>query len=174
MYNHYLTRLFQALDGWFYIALSGRGFYFIYEGDVFQKFNAQRSNFAEYDESVTEFLTIVTYVKTHATMSSNAKFREMGPFSLKIDIKTSGTTFDLIKNASESFWKFGLLTLRPFGLWPLRPSGKFASANGCIIVGCTQNFIKIGQQMTDLHQFLCFSLGLLLSNFKGHLQENRE
>ena len=55
-------------------------------------------------------------------MSSNAKFREMGPFSLKIDIKTSGTTFDLIKNASESFWKFGLLTLQPFGLWPLRPS----------------------------------------------------
>ena len=108
------------------------------------------------------------------TMSSNAKFREMGPFSLKIDIKTSGTTFDLIKNASESFWKFGLLTLRPFGLWPLRPSWKFASANGCLIGGCTQNFIKIGQQMTDLHQFLCFSLGLLLSNFKGHLQENRE
>ena len=58
----------------------------------------------------------------YSTMSSNAKFREMGPFSLKIDIKTSGTTFDLIKNASESFWKFGLLTLRPFGLWPLRPS----------------------------------------------------
>ena len=56
------------------------------------------------------------------TMSSNAKFREMGPFSLKIVIKTLGTTFDLIKNASESFWKFGLLTLRPLGLWPLRPS----------------------------------------------------
>ena len=55
-------------------------------------------------------------------MSSNAKFREMGPFSLKIDIKTSGLSFDLIKNASESFWKFGLLTLRPFGLWPLWPS----------------------------------------------------
>ena len=107
-------------------------------------------------------------------MSSNAKFQEMDPFSLKIDIKTLGTTFDLIKNASESFWKFGLLTLQPFGLWPLRPSLKFASANGCLIGGCTQNFIKIGQQMTDLHQFLCFSLGLLLSNFKGHLQENRE
>ena len=47
-------------------------------------------------------------------MSSNAKFREMGPFSLKMDIKTLGTTFDLIKNAAESFWKFGLLALRPF------------------------------------------------------------
>ena len=56
------------------------------------------------------------------TMSSNAKFREMGRFSLKMDIKTLGTTFDLIKNASESFWKFGLLTLRPSGLWPLQPS----------------------------------------------------
>ena len=64
--------------------------------------------------------TLRRYIQ--ATLSSNAKFREMGPFSLKIDIKTSGTTFDLIKNASESFWKFGLLTLRPFGLWPLRPS----------------------------------------------------
>ena len=50
-------------------------------------------------------------------MSSNAKFREMGPFSLKIDIKTLGTTFDLIKNASESFfeiWPFDLATF-----WPL-------------------------------------------------------
>ena len=55
-------------------------------------------------------------------MSSNAKFREMGPFSLKMYIKTLGTTFDLIKNGSESFWKFGLLTLRPVALWPLRPS----------------------------------------------------
>ena len=110
----------------------------------------------------------------HCTMSSNAKFREMGPFSLKLDMKTLWTTLDLVKIASESFWKFGLLTLRPFGLWPLRPSWKFASANGCLIGGCTQNFIKIGQQMTDLHQFLCFSLGLLLSNFKGHLQANGE
>ena len=50
-------------------------------------------------------------------MSSNAKFREMGPFSLKIDIKTLGTTFEFIKNASESFleiWPFDLATF-----WPL-------------------------------------------------------
>ena len=125
--------------------------------------------------NVKYVIRVQTYERRFdCTMSSNAKFREIGPFSLKIDIKTSGTTFDLIKNASESFWKFGLLTSRPFGLWPLRPRWKFASANGCLIGGRTQNFIKIGQQMTDLHQFLCFSLGLLLSNFKGHLQENRE
>ena len=49
-------------------------------------------------------------------MSSNAKFQEMGPFSLKIDMKTLWTTLDLVKIASESFWKFGLLTFRPFGL----------------------------------------------------------
>ena len=55
-------------------------------------------------------------------MSSNAKFREMGPFSLKIDMKTLWTTLDFVKIASESFWKFGLLTFRPFGLWPLLPS----------------------------------------------------
>jgi hypothetical protein len=30
------------------------------------------------------------------------------------------------------------------------------------------------EQMTDLYHFLCFSLGLLLSNFKGHLQANGE
>ena len=28
--------------------------------------------------------------------------------------------------------------------------------------------------MTELYQFLCFSLGLLLSNFKGHLQAKGE
>ena len=47
-------------------------------------------------------------------MSSNAKFREMGPFSLKVCMKTLRTTFDLIKIASESFWKFDLATF-----WPL-------------------------------------------------------
>ena len=53
----------------------------------------------------------------HSTMSSNAEFREMGPFSLKIDIKTSGTTFDLIKNTFEIFleiWPFDVATF-----WPL-------------------------------------------------------
>ena len=55
-------------------------------------------------------------------MSSKLKFREMGPFSLKLDMKTLWTTLDLVKVASESFWKFGLLTFGPFGLWPLRPS----------------------------------------------------
>ena len=51
------------------------------------------------------------------TMSFNAKFREIGPFSLKIDTKTLGTTFEFIKNASESFleiWPFDLATF-----WPL-------------------------------------------------------
>ena len=46
-----------------------------------------------------------------STMSSNAKFREMGPLSLKIDMKTLWTNLYLVKIASESFWKFGLCNL---------------------------------------------------------------
>ena len=64
-------------------------------------------------------------------MSYNAKFREIGPFNLKIDVKTLCITLDLIKIAYESFWKFGLLTLQPF--WPLRPCLKYPTAiGGCI------------------------------------------
>ena len=57
------------------------------------------------------------YALVLGTMSSNAKFREMGPFSLKIDMKTLWKTLDLVKIASESFleiWPFDLPTF-----WPL-------------------------------------------------------
>ena len=55
-------------------------------------------------------------------MSFNAKFRETGPLSWKIGMKTLWTTLDLVKIASGSFWKFGLFIFRPFGPRPLRPS----------------------------------------------------
>ena len=69
-------------------------------------------------------------------MSSNAKFREMGPFNLKLDMKTLLTTLNSVKIASESFWKFSFLTLRPFGL-----CGQ--TKNKSLTGGCKQNFIKV-------------------------------
>ena len=83
-------RLFQALNGWIYIVFSVLGFYFIYAGDIFQKFNAKRSNFAEYDETVTEFPTIVTYVKTHAN-----RFQKYGKdFNISLTIVSNKTYSD--------------------------------------------------------------------------------
>ena len=49
-----------VLDKIIYITLSILGIYFIYQGNVIQKFYAEKTFFAEYDEPVTEFPSIIT------------------------------------------------------------------------------------------------------------------
>ena len=55
-------------------------------------------------------------------LGSNAKWREIGLQSLKLDMKQLWNTLEVLKIASEILWKFGILTLRPFTIWPLRRS----------------------------------------------------
>ena len=40
------------------IAFLCLGCFFIYQGEVWQRFNLRRTNFAKYDEEITELLTI--------------------------------------------------------------------------------------------------------------------
>ena len=43
-----------------YVILLCLGVYFIYAGQIIQKFQQKRTNFAEYGEEITEFPTILT------------------------------------------------------------------------------------------------------------------
>ena len=52
----------KALNNLVYIALAVMGCYFIYHGQVWQRFSLKGTNFAEYEEPVTELPTIVTYI----------------------------------------------------------------------------------------------------------------
>ena len=52
----------EVLDKLFYISLLGLAIYFLYVGDVIQRFQAQRITFAVYEESMTELPTISTYI----------------------------------------------------------------------------------------------------------------
>ena len=52
----------DILDRLFYISLLGLGIFFIYKGDVIQRFQAQRTTFAVYRESMIELPTISTYI----------------------------------------------------------------------------------------------------------------
>ena len=54
--------LLVAFDKLAYLAFSVLGFYFIYEGNVLQRFNSKKTFFAEYDEPVNEFPTIYTMI----------------------------------------------------------------------------------------------------------------
>ena len=54
--------VFQVVDAMAYFALSVLGFYFIFQGDVLEKFASKRTNFAQYEEEVTELPTILTYI----------------------------------------------------------------------------------------------------------------
>ena len=49
------------LDKLLYVALAMLGFFFIYHGEVIQRFNKGKTFFAEYNEALDEFPTITTY-----------------------------------------------------------------------------------------------------------------
>ena len=54
--------ILQIMENLLYFALLGLGIYFIYIGDVIPKFWLGRTNFAEYQEVMTELPTISTYI----------------------------------------------------------------------------------------------------------------
>ena len=54
--------LLKILDFLIYAGLSFLGCYFIIEGDVVEKYQSKRTNFAEYLEKVTELPSITTYI----------------------------------------------------------------------------------------------------------------
>ena len=56
--------LYQCLDQLIYSAFLFLACYFIYVGDVLDKFRSKRTNFAEYLEPVTELPTITTYIQS--------------------------------------------------------------------------------------------------------------
>ena len=53
------TKIFQSFV---YLALLCLGVYFIYLGEILQKFQLQRTNFAEIEEPVSEFPTIFLFI----------------------------------------------------------------------------------------------------------------
>ena len=54
--------VFQIVDKLIYISLFSLGCFFIYKGQVVEKFNWKRTNFAEHDEDLAEFPTISTFI----------------------------------------------------------------------------------------------------------------
>ena len=52
----------STIDKILYVALAILGFYFIYQGQVIQRFSEEKTIFAEYDEALDEFPTITTYI----------------------------------------------------------------------------------------------------------------
>ena len=66
------TKLVVSItDSFLYCFLFGLGCYFIYQGQVVQKFTLGRTNFAEFDEELTEFPTLVTFIDDGGTITTN-------------------------------------------------------------------------------------------------------
>ena len=53
---------FKVIDGLILFVLMGLGFYFIYKGDVLNRFQLKRTNFAEYTEDLSEIPTVTTWI----------------------------------------------------------------------------------------------------------------
>ena len=63
MFESHFKILLFVIENMIYITLLGVGIYFIYEGDVVQRYHRKRTNFAVYEEPMTELPTVVTYVQ---------------------------------------------------------------------------------------------------------------
>ena len=74
-----MYRIFHVIDTvvfWFFLFL---GVYLIYVGEVIQKFQLTRANFAEYEEEIAEFPTLLTYIQYDlGSISSNWTYLEYG------------------------------------------------------------------------------------------------
>ena len=57
-----LKLIFQIINSLAYCSLFALGCYFIYEGQVIQRYTLGRTNFAEFDEELVEFPTIVFFI----------------------------------------------------------------------------------------------------------------
>ena len=55
--------VYEILDTVLYVVLMILGCYFIYKGGVWERFQQKRSDFAEYDEPVSELPTMVTNIR---------------------------------------------------------------------------------------------------------------
>ena len=61
------SNLFWILQKVIYFGLLSLGCYFIYQGQVVQRFVIQRTDFSEYSETVSELPTLVTYPMLYNT-----------------------------------------------------------------------------------------------------------
>ena len=55
--------LIKTLDITLYLGLMITGVYFIYLGNVWARYKQKRTNFAEYDEAISELPTLVTWIQ---------------------------------------------------------------------------------------------------------------
>ena len=114
----------KTLDLVVYIALSITGCYFIYHGEVWQRFTLKRTNFAEYDEPVNDVPTILTYIE-----GSKSPYLEYGKdFNISLGYATSykvilklgknliGDGNERIEVDFEALWDGTVFKIIPFKL----------------------------------------------------------
>ena len=63
MSPHAIRKAFLVIDTFLYVALAILGLYFIYQGEVIQRFREGKTLFTEYEEALDEFPTITTCLK---------------------------------------------------------------------------------------------------------------
>ena len=76
MFSMKAENVFRILDNFLYIGLASLGCYLIYHGAVISKFEHKRTNFAEYNEPITELPIFVTRVRQTQGVSTNLNFGE--------------------------------------------------------------------------------------------------
>ena len=71
MLNSKLNFFTKAVEKVLYVLLTCIGFYFIHNGQVWDRYRLNRTNYAEYTEKITELPTFVTWVQYHQNVQSS-------------------------------------------------------------------------------------------------------
>ena len=100
--------LLKILDYSIYASLLFLGCYFIIEGDVVEKYQSKRTNFAEYLEPVTELPSITTYI--HSYYGDHRSFQYGKDFN--ISYSTNGEYSISERNIEKENLTFGVNRVR--------------------------------------------------------------
>ena len=102
--------LIRATKNTIYVTLMCLGWYLIWHGNVWDRYHGRKTNFAEYDEPITELPTIVTWAE-----NAQGKLRFDQDFSLRFCTRVSHSHCKelgyILKEGNNSVEGLGLIQL---------------------------------------------------------------
>ena len=157
--------LFTIVDNVLYLCLMFLGFYFIYEGYVVPRFVSKRTNFAQYEETVKEFPTILTFID----IPQKDKFQLGNDFNISIWPETPDWSFWKPKNLTygENFLDGSPLRV-DFERWHIEGRFKITALNFSPDMPMTYNIRYTFENSTGVSK-----VSLQLSSEDGYAIDNR-
>lgn len=111
--------VFNALHNLIYFALFCTGSFFIYQGQVVQRYLKQRTDFFEYNENITEFPSMVAHIRTYSSLKLGFDF----DISFQTDDFAANLSYGVNSIGGNSPLKLTLEKLNSTNAFKITPHG---------------------------------------------------